>query len=66
MLVFDPARRPPPPFSGAGNSGVDRLVATIEREGNDKPLVDTLLQARIPRQQIVQAYAGEPVEAPTA
>ncbi len=38
----------------------DRIV--IERDVNDKPLVDALIQAGIPRSQIVLAYAGEPVE----
>jgi len=38
----------------------DRII--IERDVNDKPLVDALLQANISRQQIVLAYAGEPVE----
>jgi hypothetical protein len=38
----------------------DRII--IERDVNDKPLVDALLQASISRQQIVLAYAGEPVE----
>ncbi len=32
----------------------------IERDVNDKPLVDALLQAGVPRDQIVLAYAGEP------
>ena len=40
----------------------ERIV--IERDVNDKPLVDALLQAGIPRSQIVLAYAGEPVEEP--
>lgn len=42
-----------------------RLVGThivIERDVNDKPLVEALLAAGIPREQIVLAYAGEPVE----
>jgi len=38
----------------------NRIV--IERDVNDKPLVDALMQANIPRQQIVLAYAGEPVK----
>ena len=38
----------------------------IERDVNDKPLVDALLQVGIPRQQIVMAYQGEPVEEPAA
>lgn len=33
----------------------------IDRDINDKPLVDALLQAGIPRSQIILAYAGEPV-----
>ncbi len=39
----------------------DKIV--IERDVNDKPLVDALVQAGIPRQQIILAYAGEPLEA---
>ena len=38
----------------------------IERDVNDKPLIDALLQAGIPRNQIVLAYAGEAVEAPAS
>jgi hypothetical protein len=37
----------------------------IEHDVNDKPLVDALMQAGVPREQIVLAYAGEPVEEPT-
>lgn len=33
----------------------------IEQDDNDPPLVDALLQAGIPRSQIILAYAGEPV-----
>lgn len=33
----------------------------IERDQNDKLVVDALIQAGIPRSQIVLAYAGEPV-----
>jgi len=36
----------------------DKII--IERDMNDKTLVDALLQARIPRSQIILAYAGEP------
>lgn len=38
----------------------------IERDINNKPLVDALVQAGVPREQIILAYAGEPVEEPTA
>ena len=31
----------------------------IDTDQNDKPLVDALVQAGIPREQIVLAYAGE-------
>lgn len=33
----------------------------VDRDINNKPLVDALVQAGIPRTQIVLAYAGEPV-----
>lgn len=33
----------------------------IERDVNDKPLVDALIQAGVPREQIILAYAGEAV-----
>jgi hypothetical protein len=33
----------------------------IERDQNSKPLFEALLQAGVPRTQIVLAYAGEPV-----
>jgi hypothetical protein len=33
----------------------------IERDQNDKPLVDALVQAGVPRSRIILAYAGEPV-----
>ena len=32
----------------------------IDRDINNKPLVDALVQAGIPRTQIILAYAGEP------
>lgn len=37
----------------------DKVV--IEYDDNDKPLVDALMQAGIPRTQIILAYTGEPV-----
>ena len=37
----------------------DKVI--IERDMNDKVLVDALVQAGIPRQLIILAYAGEPV-----
>lgn len=33
----------------------------IEHDMNDKPLVDALVQAGIPREYIILAYAGEPI-----
>lgn len=36
-------------------------LVIIEHDMNNKPLVDALLQAGIPRKQIILAYAGEPV-----
>jgi len=38
----------------------DRII--IERDVNDKILADALMQAGVPRNQIVLAYAGESVE----
>jgi len=38
----------------------DQII--IERDVNDKILADALMQAGVPRSQIVLAYAGEPVE----
>ena len=35
----------------------DRII--IERDVNDKPLVNALIEAGVPRGQIVLAYAGE-------
>jgi hypothetical protein len=34
----------------------------IERDISNKPLVDSLIQAGVPREKIVLAYAGEMVE----
>ena len=38
----------------------DRVI--IEEDVTDRPLVDALVQAGIPREKIVLAYAGEAVE----
>jgi hypothetical protein len=38
----------------------DKII--IEDDKTNKPLVDALLQAGIPREQIVLAYAGEKIE----
>jgi hypothetical protein len=35
----------------------------IDRDINNRPLVDALLQAGVPRARIILAYAGEPVPA---
>src|SRR5688572_27737919 len=48
----------------SGVSLVVRIVGdkvVIERDQNDKPLVDALTQAGISREDIILAYAGEPV-----
>lgn len=47
----------------AVTSLVARIVdgqIVIEHDLNDKPLVDALVAAGMPRQQIILAYAGEP------
>lgn len=36
-------------------------VVIVERDQNDKLVVDALMQAGIPRTKIILAYAGEPV-----
>jgi hypothetical protein len=36
-------------------------IIVIERDVNDKPLVDALVQAGVPREKVILAYAGEPV-----
>ncbi len=33
----------------------------VERDQNDKPVVDALVQVGIPREQIILAYTGEPI-----
>jgi hypothetical protein len=42
---------------------LERNTIVIERDVNNKPLVDALLAAGVPRSQIILAYAGEPVHA---
>ena len=39
----------------------DKII--IERDMNDKTLADALVQAGVPRQSIILAYAGEPESA---
>ncbi len=36
-------------------------LVMIEHDINNKPLVDALVQAGIPREKIILAYAGEPM-----
>lgn len=36
-------------------------LVIIELDMNSKPLVDALVQAGVPRDQIILAYAGEPI-----
>src|SRR4051794_5818136 len=36
-------------------------LVIVERDQNDKIILDALLQAGIPREKIILAYAGEPV-----
>jgi hypothetical protein len=38
-------------------------MVIVERDQNDKIVLDALLQAGVPRSQIILAYAGEPVPA---
>lgn len=36
-------------------------IVVIDHDNNNKPLVDALVQAGVPREQIVLAYAGETI-----
>ena len=60
--VVDVAR-----IKGKHVSGVSLIVriandkVIVERDQNDKIILDALIQAGIPRQDIILAYAGEPV-----
>jgi hypothetical protein len=53
--------------AGEHRSGVSVIVRMvdeyiiIERDQNDKLVVDALVQAGVPREQIILAYAGEQV-----
>lgn len=40
---------------------IENDLVIVERDQNDKIVLDALLQAGIPREQIILAYAGEPV-----
>jgi hypothetical protein len=40
---------------------LEQDAVIIEHDVNSKPLVDALLQAGVPRERIILAYAGEPV-----
>jgi XisI protein len=39
-------------------------VVVIEEDRTDRPLVDSLMHAGIPREKIILAYAGEPIPDP--
>src|SRR5690606_28368850 len=62
FTVVDVAR-----VQGKHISGISLVVriaddlVIVERDQNDKIVLDALLQAGIPREQIILAYAGEPV-----
>jgi hypothetical protein len=40
---------------------IEKDYIIIAQDLNNKPLVDALVQAGIPRQQIILAYMGEPI-----
>jgi len=54
-------------IKGKHTSGVSLIVrivgdrVIVERDQNDKIVLDACLKQRIPRQQIILAYAGKPV-----
>jgi hypothetical protein len=48
----------------SGVSLIVRIVGTqviVERDQNDKPVVDAFIQVGLAREQIILAYIGEPV-----
>jgi hypothetical protein len=57
-------RDPNPDNQPAGVVVLARIVGDmviIEEDRTDRPLVDSLIHAGIPREKIICAYAGEPV-----
>ncbi len=65
LTVVDVAR-----VQGKHHAGVSLVVRVVgenvivERDQNDKLVVDALVQAGITRKKIILAYAGEPVPEP--
>ena len=55
-------------FSGDGEvlpvvlARLEHGVVIIDRDQTNKPLVDALMQAGVPREKIILAYAGESLE----
>jgi len=57
-VVTIPQQKAKPPFISLLVRIIDQHIL-IERDQNDKPLIDALLQASIPRSQIILVYKGE-------
>jgi XisI protein len=60
-------RDPNPQNEPTGVVVLARIVGDmviIEEDRTDRPLVDSLMHAGIPREKIVLAYAGEPIPDP--
>lgn len=57
LVVDHPIRKQPAGVMIMARIIDDRVV--IEEDMTDKPLIDKLLDAGIPREQIIKAYAGE-------
>lgn len=58
VAVLDtPTHKEPPEFMIMARVKGDRVI--VEADTTDRPLVDALMQAGIPREKIVLAYAGE-------
>ncbi len=60
IAVIDaPSYKQPPEFMILARVKGDRVI--VEADTTDRPLVDALVAAGIPREKIVLAYAGEPL-----
>jgi hypothetical protein len=56
-VVDDPIHKDPPEFLILARIRGDRVI--VEADTTDRPLVDSLVAAGIPREKIVLAYEGE-------
>jgi hypothetical protein len=60
-IIDTPVRKRPAGVMVMARVEGDKVI--IEEDLTDRPLVDALVRAGIPREQIVLAYAGDPIPA---